>query len=150
MPGRWQNDKMGTAYLDVHGYRTETAMQAIEQELLDARANGYESIVIIHGAKNVRTSDMAYEGKRGFIKWELNKRLEEGRYDKSVVRIDQIDGDEMALTGRRSNHDLVALLLNAIHIPGYSAHQYTWIRLKAPIIKRKIPEWTPLPPPDFS
>jgi hypothetical protein len=46
----------------------------------EAYANGYQSVEIVHGARDV-TSHVAAGAGRGAIKWELRAMLERGEFD---------------------------------------------------------------------
>ena len=87
-PPRKEPPRGRRAYsLDLHGYDVLTATDLALRFVRDAYANGYQSIELLHGAKDVVAPVEPGEG-RGGIKWELRRMFERGQFDAFCRRQD--------------------------------------------------------------
>ncbi|MFN2465503.1 MAG: hypothetical protein ABR598_04475 [Candidatus Dormibacteria bacterium] len=73
--------------LDLHGYDVATACELAQQFTREAYANGYHTIELVHGARDVTEPVRAGEG-RGGIKWELRRMFDHGQFDAFCRRQD--------------------------------------------------------------
>jgi len=74
----------GDIWLDIHGYRHETAMQLIEDVMRVAHTRGELALVIKHGAAEIATradQDASWDA-RGSVKLEIRERLDSGAFSR--------------------------------------------------------------------
>lgn len=72
-----------TLNVDLHGHDVLTAVDLAALRIREAYDNGYEGVELLHGAGDVTEP---VESGRGRIKWELRRKVEEGRFDGYIDR----------------------------------------------------------------
>jgi hypothetical protein len=73
--------------LDLHGYDVVTACDLALHFTREAYANGYQTIELVHGARDVSEPVQGGQG-RGGIKWELRGMFDRGQFDPFCRRQD--------------------------------------------------------------
>jgi len=88
--------------LDLHGYNVLTACDLALQFTREAYANGYATLELVHGARDVQDAVGPGEG-RGGIKWELRRMFEQGQFDPFSRRQDSHLMDGSIVLALRNN-----------------------------------------------
>lgn len=76
--------------LDLHGYDIVTAIDVTVTTLREAYENGYQSVDVRHGSRDVVDPVQPGEG-RGGIKWELRRMIDRGQFDTWVSGADVME-----------------------------------------------------------
>jgi hypothetical protein len=74
------DDRSREAWLDLHGYATDTALWLARDVIETAWERGCRRVVIVHGAKHVETPGASGRTGRGHTKWALREALRRGEF----------------------------------------------------------------------